>query len=206
MSRSKGLFITIEGIDGCGKSTQSGRLARWLEERTGRKTLRTFEPGGYDGGEALRTLILGSRNLSPLSELLLFLADRAQHVSEVIAPAISAGRNVICERWNESTLAYQSGGHKLDIQRVKNLISACGFPEPDAKIFLDVAPEIAVSRIASRTAADKFEAEGLALMQKVSAFYRRLDDVVRIDCGTLDEDGVFSAMTRELEAVLWQSR
>ena len=206
MSRSKGIFITIEGIDGSGKSTQSERLARWLEERTGRKTLRTFEPGGYDGGTALRTFILESRNLSPLSELLLFLADRAQHVSEVIAPAISAGHNVICERWNESTLAYQSGGHKLEISQVKAVIDACAFPEPDAKIFLDVPPEVALERISSRTVTDKFEAEGIALMKRVSVFYRWLEGVIRVDCGELDEDEVFSSITRELEARLWQSR
>lgn len=200
------MFITIEGIDGCGKSTQSQRLARWLEDKTGRRTIRTFEPGGYPDGKRLREFILTGEKFSPLSELLLFLADRAEHIAQVIAPALADGQNVICERWNESTLAYQSGGHKLPISRARELIAACNFPEPDMKIFLDVEPEIALSRIISREKLDKFEAEGLGLMRKVSVFYRELaehGELLRIDCGDLDEDGVFCALT---EALQWRFR
>lgn len=196
------MFITIEGIDGCGKSTQSEKLAHWLTERTGRETIRTFEPGGYPDGGALRRFILESRNYSPKSELLLFLADRAEHTEKVIAPAILAGRNVICERWNESTIAYQSGGHKLELQEVRRLIEACKFPEPDAKIWLDISPELAVSRILLRTKRDKFEEEGLALMVRVSEAYRRLAEsglLTRIDCGDADESGVFAMITAEIE-------
>ena len=196
------MFITIEGIDGCGKSTQSERLALWLTERTGRETIRTFEPGGFIGGESLRKFILESRDYSPKSELLLFLADRAEHTNKVIAPAILAGRNVICERWNESTIAYQSGGHKLEIQDVRRLIEACKFPEPDAKIWLDIPPELAVSRILLRTKRDKFEDEGLALMVRVSEAYRELAEsglLTRIDCGEMNPDEVFAAITAEIE-------
>ena len=203
------MFITIEGIDGCGKSTQSERLAQWLQESTGRETVRTFEPGGCEECKRLREFILESRNFSPLSELLLFLADRTEHVNKVIAPAILAGHNVICERWNESTLAYQSGGHKLDINDAQRLIAACAFPEPDAKIFLDVTPEVAASRIASRTKRDKFEDEGLALMRKVSAFYRGLaeaGELTRIDCDGLSEDEVTAAIVAALEGNTWPSR
>ena len=203
------MFITIEGIDGAGKSTQSERLAKWLQERTGRETVRTFEPGGCEECKRLREFILESRNFSPLSELLLFLADRAEHVNKVIAPAILAGHNVICERWNESTLAYQSGGHKLDLHDAQRLIAACAFPEPDTKIFLDVAPEVAASRIASRTKSDKFEDEGLALMRRVSAFYRELAEagkLTRIDCSNLTEDEVTAAIVAALEGNTWRSR
>ena len=203
------MFITIEGIDGAGKSTQSERLADWLKAYTGRETVRTFEPGGCDECQKLREFILESRNFSPLSELLLFLADRAEHVHKVIAPALKAGHNVICERWNESTLAYQSGGHKLDVHDAERLIAACNFPEPDAKIFLDVTPGVAISRIASRTKRDKFEDEGLALMRRVSAFYRALADsgkLTRIDCNNLTEDEVTAAIIAELEGKLWLSR
>ena len=196
------MFITIEGIDGCGKSTQSERLAHWLTERTGRETIRTFEPGGYPDGEALRRFILESRNYSPKSELLLFLADRAEHTEKIIAPALREGRNVICERWNESTIAYQSGGHKLELQEVRRLIEACKFPEPDAKIWLDISPELAVSRILLRTKRDKFEDEGLALMVRVSEAYRELAEsglLTRIDCGEADESGVFAMIIAEIE-------
>ena len=166
----------------------------------------TFEPGGYPDGKRLREFILTGGNFSPLAELMLFLADRAEHVAKVIIPALSAGHNVICERWNESTLAYQSGGHKLDISRARQLIAACNFPEPDMKIFLDVDPELAVSRIMLRENRDKFEDEGLGLMRKVCEFYRELaraGELAPIDCGNLDEDEVFSAIT---EAVAWRFR
>ncbi len=196
------MFITIEGIDGCGKSTQSAKLALWLTEHTGRETVRTFEPGGYPDGEALRKFILESRNYSPQSELLLFLADRAEHTEKVIAPALREGHNVICERWNESTIAYQSGGHKLEIQEVRRLIEACNFPAPDAKIWLDIPPEVAVSRILARGNRDKFEDEGLALMVRVSETYRELAEsghLIRIDCGEMNPDEVFAAITAEIE-------
>ena len=204
------MFITLEGIDGSGKSTQSEKLAHWLTEYTGRETVRTFEPGGWPEGDLLRKFILDSRNYSPLSELLLFLADRAEHVNRVITPAILAGNNVICERWNESTLAYQSGGHKINLDDAERLIAACNFPEPDVKIFLDISPELAVSRILARKKSDKFEDEGLTLMKNVAKFYRELAEagkLTRIDCNNLNEDEVFSAIVKELErASLWQSR
>ena len=201
------MFITLEGIDGCGKSTQSERLATWLTEKTGYETVRTYEPGGYRGGESLRKFILESWNFCAKSELLLFLADRAEHVSKVIAPALLAGHNVICERWNESTLAYQSGGHKLSQEETMKLIEACDFPEPDMKILLDIEPETALSRIRERTKSDKFEEEGLALMRKVAECYRELAAsgyLTRIDCGKLNEDEVFSAIIAEISA--WLSR
>ena len=201
------MFITLEGIDGCGKSTQSERLAHWLTEQTGLETVRTYEPGGYRGGESLRKFILESWNFCAKSELLLFLADRAEHVSKVIAPALLAGHNVICERWNESTLAYQSGGHELIQDETLKLIDACDFPEPDMKIFLDVSPELALSRIRERRKSDKFEEEGLSLMRKVAECYRELADsghLTRIDCGKLNEDEVFSAIVAEINT--WLSR
>jgi len=122
-----GKFITLEGIDGSGKSTQSQKISQWLESFTGLKTVRTFEPGGWPDGERLREFILSSKNFSSMSELLLFLADRAEHVSRLILPSLADGFNVVCERWNESTIAYQSSGHKLDPQRVRTLITACAF-------------------------------------------------------------------------------
>lgn len=197
------MFITIEGIDGSGKSTQAGRLARWLEDFTGTKTISTYEPGGWDGGKTLREFILSGKDYGPMSELLLFLADRSEHVRRLIAPELSQGHNVICERWNDSTLAYQSGGHELDIHQAQKLISACNFPEPDIKILLDIAPELAYSRITSRSP-DKFEAEGLSLMKKVSDYYRSQEGFTVIDCDNLNEDEVFSAITGRLTS--WLSR
>ena len=200
-------FITIEGIDGCGKSTQSLRIAEWLEERTGCKTVRTFEPGGWPDGKTLRDFILDSKSYSAMSELLLFLADRSEHVNRVILPSLRQGFNVICERYNESTLAYQSGGHKLNFSQVKRIIRACNFPEPDIKIFLDIPPEVAVERIKSRgNKSDKFEEEGLPLLKHVSETYRRIADdeperFIRVPCGELNEDEVCAEILSRLEAV-----
>ena len=187
------MFITLDGIDGCGKSTQSKKISEWLEARTGKKTVRTAEP------YILREIILGGKNFCALSDLLLFLADRAEHVNKIILPELENNHNVICERYNESTLAYQSGGHALEISHVKEIINACKFPEPDIKIFLDIQPEIAFSRVKERNNSnDKFEAEGLLLMKKVSDFYRSLK-LTRICCDNLNEDEVFEAIISKLE-------
>lgn len=176
----KGLFVTIEGIDGSGKSTQAGKISKWLEDFTGFESLRTFEPGGWQGGEKLRDLILNDKNFDGISELLLFLADRAGHLSKIIIPAIESGKNVICERYTDSTFAYQSGGHGIDFEQLKKIIESCKFPEPDVTIFLDIAPELAIKRIKNRNRNknknDKFESEGLKLMKLVSDSYKRISD------------------------------
>ena len=188
------MFITIEGIDGCGKSTQSQRLSEWLEEFTHTKTIRTYEP------YAFRDVILGSKNISPMSELLLFLADRAEHANNIILPAINTGHHVICERYNDSTLAYQCGGHGLNVNHVKSIIASCKFPEPDIKILLDVNPELAYSRVKQRhNLNDKFETEGLSLMKKVSEFYCSLEGYIVIRCEAMKESDVFAKIISELE-------
>ena len=180
------MFITLEGIDGSGKGTQSIKLAEWLEAKTKRKTIRTAEPYIF------REFILGNKNLCALSDLLLFLADRAEHVNKIIMPALNANENIICERYNDSTLAYQSAGQALKIEHVKNLIAVCKFPEPDVKILLDIDPEIAFARVLSRNNHnDKFEAEGLALIRRVSDFYRNNFTGIIINCNDLDEQQVF---------------
>ena len=191
MRKHRGLFIVFEGVDGCGKSTQAAKFAEWLENIIGKKVIRTAEPF------MLRDLILGKKDLSVLSELLLFLADRAEHVNKVIKPALEAGDNVICERYNASTLAYQTGGHKVEISQVKNLIEACEFPKPDATVFLDLSPKTAFDRVQARNKSnknkveDRFEDEGFSLMKKVSDFYKTLPDLITIPCDDLDEDEVF---------------
>ena len=188
------MFITIEGIDGCGKSTQSQKLSEWLEERTHTKTIRTYEP------YAFREVILGSKGISPMSELLLFLADRAEHVNNIILPALHEGYNVICERYNDSTLAYQCGGHGLNVKHVERIIASCQFPEPDVKILLDVNPELAYSRVKQRhNLNDKFESEGLSLMKRVSEFYRSLEGYIVIQCEAMNESEVFANIKTELE-------
>ena len=194
------MFITIEGIDGCGKSTQAKRLGIWLKAKTGRKTICTFEPGGYPDGKRLRKFILSGEGFAPLAELLLFLADRAEHVNSIILPELKDGHNVICERYNDSTLAYQCGGHGLNAEHVMSIISSCKFPEPDIKIMLEINPELAYSRVLQRhNLNDKFESEGLSLMKRVSDFYRTLEGYIVIRCTDMNESEVFMNITSELE-------
>ncbi len=168
-----GTFITLEGIDGCGKSTQSVLLSRWLEDYTGRETVRTYEPGGWSGGNALREMVL-SMDLYAKSELLLFMADRSEHIINIIAPALKADHNVLCERYNDSSIAYQSGGHRLKIDLVRRLIKAGNFLEPDITILYDIEPAKAVERLNARKRNDRFENEGLDMLKRVNIVYRRL--------------------------------
>ena len=189
------MFITLEGIDGSGKSTQSGKIASWLESRTNCPTILTREPS------YLRSVILCLQNLCTISELLLFLADRAEHVEREILPALSAGQNVVCERWNESTLAYQCGGHKLSTSKVMELIGACEFPEPDVKILLDISPESAMKRVNARGQKDKFEEEGLKLLRDVAEFYRTIPGMIRVECDGRSEDEVFREIVGHIEAL-----
>lgn len=192
--KDKGLFIVFEGVDGSGKSTQAAKLAKFLEDSTGRKVIKTAEP--YN----LRELILGRKDLSKMSELLLFLADRAEHVEKIIKPNLEAGNFVICERYEDSTRAYQTGGHGVDSFIVEHLINDCCFPLPDVKILLDLSPEIAFERVKARNNQnDKFEAEGLELIKKVSDYYRNfLAGFIRIPCDNLNEDEVFQRIVTGL--------
>ncbi len=172
--RYENLFITIEGIDGCGKSTQSERICEWLTSLNDCETLRTFEPGGWSGGKILREVILRDENFSGMSELFLFLADRAGHVEKKILPALRSGKNVVCERYVDSTIAYQASGH--GIENVREILSACKFPEPDLTVLLDIAPELAIKRVKNRgeNSGDKFESEGVKFMRKVRGEYVNL--------------------------------
>ena len=160
----------------------------------------------------MREFILRGKNLGDMTELMLFLADRAEHVKRVILPSLRQGNNVICERYNDSTLAYQAGGHELNPAHVRRIIRVCNFPEPSTKILLDISPELAMSRVKSRSNnPDKFEAEGLPLMRTVSSFYRLIaedqkEKYIIIKCDGLSEDEVFAAITEGLEGRIWRSR
>ena len=207
--RGRGLFLTIEGLDGCGKSTQAARLADWIEARTGRGVLRTFEPGGWGGG-ALRSLILAGDVLDDRTELLLFLADRSGHLASVVLPALSEGRIVLCERYSDSTLAYQVWGRGLSEAFVATLIASCGFVTPDLTVLLDVDAGTAERRLEGRGSSDRIESTGRAFMTRVAEGYRELalrspERIVAVDAaGTEDEVGAWveSAVLEPLEGLL----
>jgi dTMP kinase len=145
-------FITFEGLDGCGKSTQAEKLAAALRTH-GHSVVVTREPGGTVTGERIRQLLVDSSTsgLNPFAELALIFASRAQHINEVIKPALSSGQIVICDRFTDSTEAYQGGGRKLGREVVTALHqSLCGGLEPDLTILLDSDAEASVKRARTR--------------------------------------------------------
>ena len=150
----KGLFITFEGTEGCGKSTQLQLLRERLNAEGYRETLAVREPGGTPAGEEIRRLVKHSRSqtaLSPESELLLMSASRAQLVREIIRPALAAGEIVVCDRFYDSTTAYQGHGRQLDLEKVKTVIEfAVGETKPNLTLFLHVPAEVSAERLHSR--------------------------------------------------------
>ncbi len=149
-SHTRGKFITFEGLDGCGKSTQLEKLAKKLKAQ-GLSVVVTREPGGTPTGERIRQLLLDTRTsaLTPLAELALMFASRAQHIKEVIQPGLAEGRIVLCDRFTDSTEAYQGGGRKLGTEPVLELHRIlCGGLQPDFTILMDsdVATSVARAR------------------------------------------------------------
>lgn len=151
MSR-RGKFITFEGLDGTGKSTQMRRLAAVLRQ-AGHRVVETREPGGTATGEKIRKVLLdsGTAGLSPLAEMALMFASRAQHITEVIEPALAQGAIVLCDRFTDSTEAYQGSGRKLGSDAVRELHRVlCGNLQPDLTLLLDSNPQASVSRARRR--------------------------------------------------------
>jgi len=168
------LFITFEGGEGCGKSIQSRALYRWLS-KLAIPVLLIHEPGGTPLGEKVRRLLKrGSSEISPLAELLLFNASRSQLVTSVILPNLKEGNIVICDRFADSTLAYQGYGRRLDLGVVRevNRVAAQGLV-PDLTILLDVPVKVGLSR-KSVNSPDRFEREDIAFHQRVRDGFLKL--------------------------------
>jgi dTMP kinase len=168
-----GRFIALEGVDGCGKSTQAALLAAALRS-AGHTVVETREPGGTPLGDAVRGIVLDSGgDMSPVAEALLFAASRAQHVAQIIRPALASDAWVVCDRFVDSSLAYQGAARGLGIDAVWAInapaVDGC---LPDLAIVLDVAPAIAGTRDAGHK--DRIEVEGIALQQAVAAGYHEL--------------------------------
>ena len=179
-------FITLEGGEGVGKTTNLAFIEDYLTTR-GVDLLRTREPGGTPLGERIRGLLLDSDGMNSSAELLLVFASRAQHLDEVIRPALAAGRWVLCDRFTDASYAYQGGGRNLDL-------SVIGFLEqwvqaglqPDLTLLLDTSIEVGMSRVRDRGATDRFESEHLGFFEKVRAAYlyradKYPDRIKRID-------------------------
>ncbi len=182
----RGLFITFEGIDGCGKSSQIDRAAEYLESR-GIEFIKTRDPGGTPLGCKIREILLNyDGDIASMCELFLYLADRAQHIEEKILPALEAGKVVLCDRYVDSTIAYQGYARGLDKEQILELnnIVAKGLM-PDLTFVFDIIPEVACSRLGEKK--DRLESE-------CSDFHRKVRE------GFLDLAGRFPDRIKVLDA------
>lgn len=189
MSSASGLFITVEGIDGAGKSSHLQTLADRLREQ-GRAVTVTREPGGTPLAERLRECLLRDP-MDALTEALLMFAARRDHLRTVIEPALSAGQIVLCDRFTDATFAYQGYGRGFDLlvlQTLERWVQSTegGLRQPDLTLWFDVPPAVAASRLAAARAPDKFEAEPQAFFTRVAYGYARRaaeapQRIVRID-------------------------
>ncbi|HEX4285958.1 MAG TPA: dTMP kinase [Terracidiphilus sp.] len=180
----RGIFITLEGLDGSGKTTQIKRLAAWMQKR-GLTPVVTRQPGGTATGDRMRTLLLdsGTTPIAPMAEMALMFADRAQCIAEVIEPALAAGKIVLCDRFTDSTEAYQGGGREIGSDPVLQLHRLiCGNLQPDLTLLLLPSLEVCLERARKRndrqvkTGADegRFEGEQDAFFKRVWNKYQQI--------------------------------
>jgi dTMP kinase len=198
MTAAKPLFITFEGGEGAGKSTQLKRLAVSLRAQN-HACITTREPGGAPGAETLRTLLLSpEHDWAPEAETLLHFAARAEHIAKTISPALAAGHHVLCDRFVDSTRAYQGFGQGADMATIDALVGMLPV-KPDLTLILDVTPDTARKRLIARdSAADRYERMGEGFHARVAAGFRDIaasepDRCVLIDANS-DADTVASAI------------
>lgn len=201
------MFITFEGGEGSGKTTQIEKLSRELQNR-GLKFITTREPGGTQLGEHVRDCLLNPDfgiSFGPRAELMLYLASRVQNLEEVILPAITEGKIVLCDRFNDSSVAYQGGGRELGIENVQRLCElACDGYEPDLTFFLDIDPEEGMNRLNRER--DRLEDESITFHKKVRESFHQIaqknpERVRLIDAGQPQET-VFLQIIQAVETVL----
>jgi dTMP kinase len=202
----RGSFLTIEGGEGAGKSTMMDRMAAWLESR-GRQVVRTREPGGTELAEKLRHILLDKTNtgLSDQAELLLVFAARAQHLTELIRPALARGATVLCDRFTDATWAYQGGGRGLpaeDIAVLERLVH--GDLQPDLTLLLDIPVEQGLQRASRRSESDRFEEESLGFFERVREAYLRRAAAAPQRFVVIDASGGVEQVWERVEAALQQ--
>ena len=198
------MFITFEGIEGCGKTTQAKLLYQWLIDR-GKETILTREPGGTPSAEELREFILREReeDFPPFSELCLYIAARGFHVENLIRPALKEGSFVICDRFSDSTLAYQGFGRGLDVDLIEKMNEeATGGLKPNLTFLIDLPVEVAFERLKGKKK-DRLEMESLEFHRKVREGFLKIaekekDRVVVID-GRKSVDEIFNEVVKEVQ-------
>ena len=205
-TRDCGYFISLEGGEGAGKSTQHSRIVEWLSDQ-GKTVVEAREPGGTPVSEQIRQVLLDTRNagLNPTAELLLMFAARSQLVEEVIRPALADGSVVVCDRFADASYAYQGGGRQLGAATVGSVESlVLNGLQPDLTLLFDVPVEQGMSRVADRGAADRFEVESLLFFERVrNAYLERASadpDRFRIIDASLDIELVWQQVQATLES------
>ena len=199
-----GFFISIEGLDGSGKSTQIEGIKEYFEDKS-IETLMVREPGGTDIGEKIRHIVLDPENteMDDVAEMLLYAASRAQNVAQNILPALEEGKVVICDRFIDSSIAYQGYGRELDIEEVLNVnLAAVRHRLPDITFFLDKKPEASLKRRKEATTADRLENEKMEFHMRVYNGYMELckrypDRLLKLDA----EDSI-KAINKKIVAAL----
>jgi dTMP kinase len=199
----RGKFITFEGLDGAGKTTQLAWLTRFLEQRHVRLRV-TREPGGTSLGETLRTLLLDPRQkLSPETETLLMFAARREHLEKIIVPALANGTWVVCDRFTDATYAYQSGGSGVEWSKVETLERwVQGSLQPDLTVYFDVTPDTGRARTAAIKAPDRYEREQESFHLRVRAAYLRRASESNGRIHIIDASSSIDTVQAELESIV----
>lgn len=204
MSTQRGWFITLEGGEGAGKSTSLAFVRQWLEQ-AGHSVVMTREPGGTPAGERIREILLHARDLEIATdvEALLMFAARAQHLSQVILPALARGTTVVCDRFTDATYAYQGGGRGMSTARIAALETwVQGDLRPDLTLLLDVPVSVGLARAKGRSEPDRFESEQQEFFERVRDCYRARAAANPMRMRVVDASLSPADVRRQIEAIL----
>jgi dTMP kinase len=199
---TRGRFITLEGIEGAGKSTQIATVRRLVED-AGLEVIVTREPGGTPLAERIRELVLspGRESVPPLAELNLMFAARCLHLEALVRPALARGAWVVCDRFTDASLAYQGGGRGIPLELIRTLAEAVHADLwPDLTLLLDVEPAVGLARAGRRGAADRFEREELEFFERVRATYLELAAAAPARIAVIDAGRPAGEVASDVEA------
>ena len=197
------MFITFEGIEGSGKSTQIQLLKEFFEKKA-QKAFFTKEPGSSEVGKKIRSILLNKENkIFPLTEIFLIFADRVQHVQEIIKPNLNEGKFVISDRYYDSSIAYQGQREGVDKTEIYELINMLDLPTPDITFLLDLPVDIGLKRAKNRASLDRFESEEISFHEGVRQNYldlqeQNLERIVKIDA-LRTSDEIFSNILKKIK-------
>ena len=200
-----GVFITFEGIEGVGKTTQVQKAFDLLSTKHPEKVILTREPGGTRTGETIRNVILqgNADKIDGITEMLLVFAARRQHIQDVINPSLADGRIILCDRFTDATFAYQGGGRGVDEKLITWLQDTVqGALRPDLTLLLDAPPEVGLARIRERSEPDRFEAETISFFQRVRHKYLDIAEKNPDRVHVIDATREVDEVAREIRTVL----